>query len=67
MSVTGETLTPPICRARRRLAGLTVDELADRLGWPADRLAAYERGGPLSASLRDDLADALEQGATASE
>lgn len=66
MSVTGDTLTPFICRARRRLAGLTVDDLADRLGWPAERIAEYERGAPLSAGDRAALADALEQGAAAS-
>ena len=64
--VTADTLTPFICRARRRLAGLTVADLADRLGWPAERIAEYERGGSLSASLRAALADALEQGPAAS-
>lgn len=63
MAVTAESITPHICRARRRLAGLTVDELAARAGWPAERIALYEAGSApaLSTVERGELADALER------
>lgn len=63
MAVTAESLTPHICRARRRLAGLTVDELAARVGWPAERIALYEAGSGSGFSTveRGELAAALER------
>jgi transcriptional regulator with XRE-family HTH domain len=69
MTVTVDTLTPFICRARRRLAGLTVAELADRLGWPVEWIAEFEGGDAeaISKRSRAKLADALEQAGAADD
>jgi transcriptional regulator with XRE-family HTH domain len=69
MSVTADNLNPFICKVRRRLAGLTVAELAERLGWPVQWIAEYEAGDEQALSIRSraKLADALEQAGIVSE
>jgi transcriptional regulator with XRE-family HTH domain len=67
--VTGETLTPDVCRARRRLAGLSLAELAACVGWPVQWIAEYEAGDSeaISKRSRGKLADALEKAGIVNE
>lgn len=69
MSLTADNLDPFICKARRRLAGLTVADLSERLGWPVQWIAEYEAGDEQALSKRalGKLADALEQAGVVNE